>query len=100
LSYRLKSRPAIGIDPSQVCGYLASQWKKPTRRGTHALPIAFPCRNLSARTEMPRFLEGNRYMTLFESVVRSEKFILPKQSWIIPGLTLGVSLVAVALALS
>jgi hypothetical protein len=38
-------------------------------------------------------------MTLFESVVRNEKFVLPKQSWIIPGLTL-VSLVAVALALS
>jgi hypothetical protein len=49
---------------------------------------------------MPRSLEGNREMTLFESVVRNEEFVLPKQSWIIPGLTLGVSLVAVALALS
>ena len=39
-------------------------------------------------------------MTLFESVARNEKFVLPKATWIIPGLTLGVSLVAVALALS
>jgi hypothetical protein len=37
-------------------------------------------------------------MPLFESVSENEKFVLPKQSWLIAGLTLGVSLVAVALA--
>ena len=39
-------------------------------------------------------------MRLFESIAGNEKFVLPKESWIIPGLTLGISLVAVALALS
>ena len=40
----------------------------------------------------------DRDMPLFESVSANEKFVLPKQSWLIAGLTLGVSLVAVALA--
>ncbi len=39
-------------------------------------------------------------MNVFENVVENERFVLPKHSWIIPGLTLGASLVAVALALS
>ncbi len=39
-------------------------------------------------------------MTWFETALANEKFVLPKQSWIIPGLTLGVSLLAVALALA
>jgi hypothetical protein len=30
----------------------------------------------------------------------AEKFVLPKQGWIIPGLTLGATLVAVVLALA
>ncbi len=37
-------------------------------------------------------------MPLFESVSANEKFVLPKQTWLIAGLTLGASLVAVALA--
>jgi hypothetical protein len=39
-------------------------------------------------------------MPLFESVSANEKFVLPKQSWLIAGLTLGASLVAVVLALA
>jgi hypothetical protein len=37
-------------------------------------------------------------MPLFDSVSANEKFVLPKHSWLIAGLTLGASLVAVALA--
>jgi hypothetical protein len=37
-------------------------------------------------------------MTWFEIALLDEKFVLPKETWIIPGLTLGVSLVAVVLA--
>ena len=39
-------------------------------------------------------------MNVFESILANERFVLPKQSWIIPGLTLGASLIAVVLALA
>ena len=39
-------------------------------------------------------------MTWFEIALVNEKFVLPKQSWIIPGLTLGATLLAVVLALA
>jgi hypothetical protein len=38
-------------------------------------------------------------MTWFEIALIDEKFVLPKESWIIPGLTLGATLVAVVVAL-
>ena len=69
-------------------------------RGTSTRSIAFPCRRSVSRSERRASGEEDRDMTLFESVARNEKFVLPKATWIIPGLTLGVSLVAVALALS
>jgi hypothetical protein len=34
----------------------------------------------------------------FETVSANEKFVLPRLSWIIPALTLGASLIAIALA--
>ncbi len=37
-------------------------------------------------------------MWLFESVSANEKFVLPKLSWIIPALTVGASLIAIAIA--
>jgi hypothetical protein len=37
-------------------------------------------------------------MWLFDSVSANEKFVLPRRSWVIPAVTLGVSLIAIALA--
>ncbi len=37
-------------------------------------------------------------MWLFESVSENDKFVLPRLSWIIPAVTVGASLIAIALA--
>jgi hypothetical protein len=44
-------------------------------------------------------MREDRDMTWFEIALIDEKFVLPKESWIIPGLTLGATLVAVVVAL-
>ena len=57
-------------------------------------------RNASEVLLSPASRLEDEAMNVFENVVANEQFVLPKHSWIIPGLTLGASLVAVALALS
>ena len=70
------------------------------RPGTPAASSAFPYEtNGALRDRAPSWREDQN-MTLFESVLANEKFVLPKQSWLIAGLTLGASLVAVVLALA
>ena len=62
----------------------------------------FGLRGMRAATSslLPAPRREDQAMNVFESILANERFVLPKQSWIIPGLTLGASLVAVVLALA
>ena len=68
-------------------------------RGTHAAFAAFSRQTVGERTDAPPVSrQEEREMWLFESVSENDKFVLPRLSWIIPAVTVGASLIAIALA--
>jgi hypothetical protein len=101
LGLRPQTHPAIDISaPKFCCGPPASSRKKSALGRNLRAASVFALQTMRGEFASARVRLEGQAMNVLESILAKERFVLPKQSWIIPGLTLGASLVALALALA